>query len=100
MSKAFPSLPQKASRALEALQAHQAGQPNQLVEWHFANTGASAKVGRKVRHVRVLGVSRPEIDIHHLAKALVALSKEDVDGALYKLALKAKAKNDRQRRSR
>lgn len=100
MTKTFPSLPQTAGRAFEALRAHQEGQPNQLVDRHLANTVATAKVGRHVRRVRVLGVSRPEIDIYHLAHALYTLSKEDVDGSLLTLAVKAKAKNERIRRSR
>lgn len=99
MTKAFPALPQSAGRAIEALRANLEGRDNEMVSRHLAQTTGVIKVGGKTRRLRVLAVSRPEIDTHYLAQALLRISRED-DGTLLKEAVKAKRRNDRKRSSR
>ncbi len=96
MTKAFPSLPQKAGRDFEALRASPEARPNQMVDRHRAKSTRTLKVGGKARSIRIATVSRPQIDTHYLAKALLQLVKED-DGSLMKSAQKLQAKADRRR---
>lgn len=98
MTKERPALPQSAGRAFEALRAHLEHRPNQMVDRHLKNVTGTFKVGGKNRQIQVTGVSRPNIDTYHLAKALVQLSKEDIDGKLLKKAFEAKARSERERR--
>ena len=97
MTKAFPALPQKAGRDFEALRASLEGRPNQMVDRHRAKTTRTFKVGGKTRTIRVAAVSRPQIDTHYLAKALLQLVKED-DGTLMKKARRMEARQERRRR--
>lgn len=97
MTKAFPSLPQKAGRAVEALRASLEGRPNQMVDRRRTKRTRFFKVGGKRRAIRIDGVSRPQIDTHYLAKALLQLVKED-DGTLMKKAQKLQARADKRRR--
>lgn len=97
MTKAFPSLPQKAGRDFEALRANLEGRPNRLVDRHHAKTTRTHKVGGRTRIIRVAAVSRPAIDTHYLAKALLQLLKED-DGTLMRKAQKLQARADKKRR--
>lgn len=62
---------------------------------HLDTVSNSATIGGKEWRVRVLGVANPQIDIHHLARALLVLQKVDVDGKLL-----AKAKKMARRKSR
>jgi UDP-N-acetylmuramyl pentapeptide synthase len=87
MKKDFPSLPQSAGRAFE-------GRPNLLVDRHLKAVTRVHKVGRRQQSIRVLGVSRPKIDTHYLAKALLQLVRED-DGTLMKKARKLRARAEK-----
>lgn len=49
-----------------------------------------------MRSLRISAVSRPQIDTHYLAKALLQLVKED-DGTLMKKAQKLQARADKRR---
>ncbi|MFK4728277.1 hypothetical protein ROT00_01180 [Agromyces mediolanus] len=97
MTKVFPSLPQKAGRDFEALRASLDGRPNQMVDRHRGKTTRAFKVGGKTRTIRVAAVSRPQIDTHYLAKALLQLVKED-DGTLMRKARRREARQDRRPR--
>ena len=97
MTKSFPSLPQKAGRDFEALRASLEGRPNQMVDRHRAKTTRRFKVGGKTRTIRIAAVSRPKIDTHYLAKALLQLAKED-DGTLMRKAQKLQARALKKRR--
>lgn len=97
MTKAFPALPQSAGRAFEALRASLEDRPNHMVDRHLESATGTFTVGRTPRQMRLLGLSRPQIDPFYLARAFVRLSKEDVDGKLLKKALKAKERNERKR---
>ncbi len=97
MAKAFPSLPQKAGRDFEALRASLAGRPNQMVDRHRVKTTRTLKVGGKTRTIRIAAVSRPQIDTHYLAKALLRLAKED-DGTLMRKAQKLQGRMENKQR--
>lgn len=97
MTETFPSLPQKAGRDFEALCASLGGRPNRMVDRHRAKTTRAFKVGGRTRTIRVAAVSRPQIDTHYLAKALLQLVKED-DGTLMRKARRREARQDRRRR--
>ena len=96
MTRAFPSLPQKAGRDFEALRASLEGRSNQLVDRHRSKATRTFKVAGKTRTIRVAAVSRPQINTHYLAKALLQLVKED-DGTLMRRALKLQARGDKKR---
>jgi hypothetical protein len=97
ITKAFPSLPQKAGRDFEALRASLEGRLNQMVDRHRVQTARTFKVNGKPRTIRVSAVSRPKIDTHYLAKALLQLAKED-DGTLMGKALRIATRQVRRRR--
>ena len=97
MTEAFPSLPQKAGRAFEGLRASFEGRPNRLVDQHRAESTRMLNVGGKARAIRIAAVSRPKIDTHYLAMALLQLVKED-DGTLMKKAQRLQARADKKRR--
>ena len=94
MTKAFPSLPQKAGRELQAIHTALEGTPNQIVDTHRAKTTAVASIAGERRLLRIGGVARPKLDHLRLARALLAIERYDVDGKLL-----AKAKKLRGRRS-
>lgn len=98
LTKARPALPQSAGRAFEALRASLERRPNRMVDRHRVETTHTFKVNGKSRTIRVTAVSRPKIDTYDLAKALVRLAKEDVEGKLLKKALKVKVRNEHDRR--
>lgn len=97
MTKTFSSLPQKAGRAFEALRAHLEGRPNEVGDRHLERSTSLVTTNGKSRELRVLAVARPKLDVDLLARALVQLAKEDVDGKLLKRGLKAKARHERDR---
>lgn len=88
MTKAFPSLPQTAGRAFQAISAAIDGMPNQIVDAHRDATTTIELIGGKRRSLRIAGIARTEIDHYKLARALVNLSKADVDDELLKTARK------------
>ena len=94
MTKAFPSLPQKAGRALQAIHAAVDDTPNQIVDTHRAKTTTVASIAGKRRSLRIAGAARPKLDHLRLARALLAIERHDVDGKLL-----AKVKKLRDRRS-
>ena len=94
MTKAFPSLPQKAGRAYQAIHAAIDGTPNQIVDIYRDATTTVEMIAGKRRSLRVTGVARPKIDHYRLARAMLNLERLDVDGKLYE-----KAKKLRDRRS-
>jgi hypothetical protein len=96
MTKAFPALPQKAGRAFEALRSCLEGRPNQISDRHRTGSTRTLRIGGKMRSLRISAVSRPQIDTHYLAKALLQLVKED-DGTLMKKAQKLQARADKRR---
>jgi hypothetical protein len=95
MTKAFPSLPQKAGRAYQAIQAAIEGTPNQIFDAFRDATTTVELIGGKRLSLRVTGVARPKVDHYRLARAMLNLERRDVDGKLYE-----KAKKLRDRRSR
>lgn len=97
MTKAFPSLPQSAGRAFEALCAHLEHRPNKLLDRYLETVTSAAAVSGKSRRIRVTAISRPEIDTHYLAKALLRLARED-DGTLMKQVMKLREREERKRR--
>lgn len=97
MTRAFSSLPQKAGRDFEALCASLERRPNQMIDRYRAKTARTFKVGGKTRTIRVAVVSRPQIDTHYLANALLQLVRED-DSTLMKKVQKLQARADRKRR--
>lgn len=96
MTKFFPSLPQKAGRDFEALRSSLEGRPNQIVDHHRAESTRTVKAAGRMRTIRVGAVSRPKIDTHYLAKALLQLVKED-DGTLMKKAQELQTRADKKR---
>jgi hypothetical protein len=76
MTKAFPSLPQKAGRACEAMCAAIQGTPNQIVDTHRDKTTTIEMIAGKRRLLRITGVARPKIDHYRLARALLNLERE------------------------
>ena len=94
MTKAFPSLPQKAGRAYQALRAAVDGTPNQIVDTYRSETTRPAMIAGKHRSLRITGIAHPKVDHYRLARALVNLAKHDADGTLL-----AKAKRVGRRRS-
>ena len=94
MTKAFPSLPQKAGRAYEAMCAAIDGMPNRIVDTFRSETTTVELIAGKPRSLRITGVARPKVDHYRLARALLNLGRDDVDGKLL-----AKAKKLHGRRS-
>jgi len=94
MTKAFPSLPQKAGRAYQAIQAAVDGVPNAIVDAYRDATTSVELIAGKRRSLRITGVARQKVDHYRVARALLNLERHDVDGALL-----AKAKKLRDRRS-
>lgn len=94
MTKAFPSLPQKAGRAYEALRAAVDGKPNLAIDKRRKETTTTALIAREQRSLRIVGIAHPKIDPYRLARALLNLERYDVDGKLL-----ARAKKLRDRRS-
>lgn len=97
ITEAFPALPQKAGRDFEALRASLEGRPNQMVDRHRAKSTRTFKVGGKTRTIRTAAVSRPRIDTHYLANALLQLVKED-DGTLMRKVRRLESRQERRRR--
>lgn len=83
MTKAFPSLPQKAGRALQALLLGRELHEQRLVSAREAARHPSQRTA-KSRGVRVAAVARPKLDLRLLAKAIVELCMSDTDGSLLK----------------
>ncbi|WP_298864178.1 hypothetical protein [uncultured Microbacterium sp.] len=81
MTKAFPSLPQKAGRALEALLLGQELREQRLAAARKIASQPSPRTA-KSRGVRIAAVVRPKPDLRLLAKAIVELSISDTDGSL------------------
>ena len=94
MTKAFPSLPQKAGRANEAMCAAIDGTPNRIVDTFRSETTTVELIAGKRRSLRITGVARQKVDHYRLARAILNLERHDVDGKLL-----AKAKKIRDRRS-
>lgn len=88
MTRAFPSLPQKAGRAYQAVQAAIDGAPNQIVDSYRDATTTTEMIGGKHRSLRVTGVARPKVDHYRLARAILNLERQDVNGKLYERAMK------------
>ncbi len=86
----------KVGREGETLGSSLEGRSNQLVDRHRAKITRTFKVGGKKRTIRVTAVSRPQIDTHYLAKALLQLVEED-DGTLLRKAQKLQARADKRR---
>jgi len=69
ISKADPSLPQRAGRAYAAIAPHLDDDwPKQV-----------APISRANRKVVVRGIARPELDVEKLSKALLAMIREDIE---------------------
>lgn len=83
MTKAFPSLPQKAGRASQALLHGHELHEQRLVATREAAHQPSPRTA-KSRGVRLAALVRPKIDLPLLAKAIVELSMNDTDGSLLK----------------
>lgn len=79
MTKAFPSLPQKAGRAQALLLGREVHLQRVAVR-QVAST--PPKRTSRTRGVRIAAVVRPKTDLRLLAKALVELSVSDTDGSL------------------
>jgi hypothetical protein len=96
MTKAFPSLPQKAGRAYEAIRAAIDGTPNQIVDAHHeATTTVELIAGKHRSLLRITGVARPRPDHYRLARALLALANDPVASATLDKALAKHLKNRR-----
>jgi hypothetical protein len=94
MTKAFPSLPQKAGLAYVSLRAAIDGTPNQIIDAYREANGSVQQIVGKYRSLRNTGVARPKVDHYRLARALLNLEWHDVDSKLL-----AKAKKAGRRRS-
>lgn len=98
VSKAFPSLPQKAGRAYEALSAYREGRPNKAVaEYHAVKpnpTPTDGKAVRTDRNVRVFMTVRPKIDTYRLARAFINLSRTPEGQKMLDEIKERKAKED------
>jgi hypothetical protein len=81
MTKAFPSLPQKAGRAYQSIQAAVDGTPNQIVDAYRDAATTIELIGGKRRSMRITGVARPKVDHYRLARALFGLAKDPVASA-------------------
>ncbi|GAB2513273.1 hypothetical protein [Paramicrobacterium agarici] len=81
MTKGFPSLPQKAGRALQALLHGHELHEQRLVAAHEAVGRPSSRTA-KSRGVRIAAAARQKTDLRLLAKAIVELSISDTDGSL------------------
>ena len=80
MAKAFPSLPQKAGRALQALLLGREVHRQRMAD----RKAVSATLNRppRGRGVYIAAVARQEPDLRLLAKALIGLAESDTDGSL------------------
>lgn len=92
VAKAFPSLPQKAGRALQTLLLGRELRAQRLVAAREA-THLPSKRTTKSRGVRIAAVVRPKPDLRLLAKAIVELSVSDADGSLLR-ELQARAEKN------
>lgn len=97
MTKAFPSLPQRAGRAVEALRANLEGRSNQMLDRDRQRISGSFESAGKTHRIRVATVARAKVDALRLARAMVALSKVDVDGSMLTEARKLEARRKKQR---
>jgi len=61
MTKAFPSLPQKAGRAYEALRGAVDSTPNQIFDTRRDMTTTMEMIAGKRRSLRIIGVARPSV---------------------------------------
>lgn len=94
MTKASPSLPQKAGRAYEAVLAHQEGRPNKTVEEHLAFSPVNPAMPGKPYQMQVLFQARPKIDHWLLARAFVGLSRTEYGKKLYEEIQAKKAREE------
>ena len=95
MTKAFPSLPQKAGRAAAALRDHLEGRPNKMVERRIKLSTSTFESGGQRYRIRIEGVVREKIDTYRLARALLRLEELDTDGTLL-----AKLREEAERKDR
>lgn len=93
MTKSFPSLPQKAGKAYKAIRAAVYGHPNVIVDDFREATASVEMIAGMQRGLRITGIARPQIDHYRLARALVNLLRDDVDGEL--LARAVRLRNER-----
>ncbi len=78
VAKQFPSLPQKAGRALEALRASLEGESNQILERHRDRTTSIVQVGKQRRAIRIAGLANPNPDYSSLAEHLVDMFRAEL----------------------
>lgn len=90
MTRAFPSLPQKAGRAFQMLIA-----VRELKALRGAEARTSPRKPGAKRGIRIAPVVRPKTDLRLLAKVLVKLSVHDADGALLKKLQEAQKRKPR-----
>lgn len=83
--KPSPSLSQKAGRALQALKLGQELHAQRVAATQVASQ--SGKRTAKTRGVRIAAIARPYLDVRHLAKALIGMSRYDTDGSTLKAIL-------------
>lgn len=88
MTKAFPSLPQKAGRAYQAVQAATSGLPNQLADTHRVANTSVERIGGRPRSIRVAAIARPKPDHRILARMLLNMTEQNNAEELYELAKK------------
>lgn len=94
MTRAFPSLPQKAGRAYQAIQTAIDGTPNQIVDTYRDATTTVELIGNKRRSIRIAAVAQPTVDHYRIARALLNLAKDPVASAeLDKLVEKRKRRS-------
>ncbi len=84
MTKAFPSLPQKAGRAFEALRAIKAGEPNRLLDQSPTAKGSTFVSNGRSRRIRVKALAQPRRDPARLARLVIKMMDSDPDGELLK----------------
>lgn len=93
MTKSFPSLLQKAGRALQALLLGRELHEQRVAARQAA--GTTLRCTATNRNVRIASVARPKPDVRFLAKALIDLSISDTDGSLLR---KLQGRQQRRRR--
>lgn len=80
---------------MEALRDLLDGPPNQLVDQHLEKNTDPFESAGKTHNIRVAAIARPQVDCYRLARALVNLSKADVDGKLLAKACKMRDRRGR-----
>jgi hypothetical protein len=94
MTKAFPSLPQKAGRAYEAFRAAIDGPPNRIIDRHRRATTTTEVIAGERRSLRIVGIAHPRPDQYRLARALLALANDPKVSAELDRLLQKKVKRD------